>query len=646
MRVNCGNCNTNFNLDESLVKPSGSKVRCSKCKHIFIVYPPQREEETPADVLADAGEQTETSFDEFESGAREDFDSDASEAVDASEADESLFGEDSEEESETESQTDDMDLSDIEKMLEVEQGSEVPPAEAEDGISQEDIDSGDEEESLDLTDIEKILDEADDSDELADEKNDDDQDLVFDLDEELELKAGEEQISPTTELDLGDLEKMFEAGEDLEASMDEEMPMSSDLETDEGGLSLAEDTEEVEISDELESDADEETPALEAEDVGEALGFDMESVEEEDQVDLSGEEDTPSEEETAMLGLEWGGEDLSPMEEPEITDEETDNIDLGLVTELEPETSELTAEEVEPEEISIEDISEMAGEEEPEIFLEEKSELTLEGQDEGFEDVGGISSESLKRKVDGEQLADFGEEDMDFPDDAIPDIPDEDETFMDETVGIEETLEEEVDEEMEMEKVSTGGVKKVVLRILAALLVVILVLAALIFLQYKGIIHDVPYLDRLNLPFLTQKTTQVTDFGNLHIGTSDVEYRYLDSEKAGRMFIVTGKVKNNYSEPRSYIQLTSSVYTKGQTKEDPPADTATAYSGNIIADLELSQMTPAAIRTRLGNRSGENNSNVNVAPGEERPFMIVFFNLPASMDWYSLTVVGSSSGGK
>ncbi|MBC8277666.1 MAG: zinc-ribbon domain-containing protein [FCB group bacterium] len=56
MIITCEKCNTSFNLDESLVKPAGSKVRCSVCKHISVAYPPApiEEPETP-EVVAVAG---------------------------------------------------------------------------------------------------------------------------------------------------------------------------------------------------------------------------------------------------------------------------------------------------------------------------------------------------------------------------------------------------------------------------------------------------------------------------------------------------------------------------------------------------------------------------------------------------------------
>jgi predicted Zn finger-like uncharacterized protein len=42
MIIQCEKCQTKFNLDESLIKRGGSKVRCSLCKQTFIVYPPER----------------------------------------------------------------------------------------------------------------------------------------------------------------------------------------------------------------------------------------------------------------------------------------------------------------------------------------------------------------------------------------------------------------------------------------------------------------------------------------------------------------------------------------------------------------------------------------------------------------------------
>jgi predicted Zn finger-like uncharacterized protein len=42
MIIQCEKCRTKFNLDDSLLKREGSKVRCSLCTHIFVAYPPEQ----------------------------------------------------------------------------------------------------------------------------------------------------------------------------------------------------------------------------------------------------------------------------------------------------------------------------------------------------------------------------------------------------------------------------------------------------------------------------------------------------------------------------------------------------------------------------------------------------------------------------
>ena len=50
MILTCEKCDTSFSFDENLIKSSGSKVRCSKCRHIFVVVPPTSVAETEPDV--------------------------------------------------------------------------------------------------------------------------------------------------------------------------------------------------------------------------------------------------------------------------------------------------------------------------------------------------------------------------------------------------------------------------------------------------------------------------------------------------------------------------------------------------------------------------------------------------------------------
>ena len=39
MIISCNECDSTFSVDDSLIKDTGSKVRCSKCNSVFLAYP-------------------------------------------------------------------------------------------------------------------------------------------------------------------------------------------------------------------------------------------------------------------------------------------------------------------------------------------------------------------------------------------------------------------------------------------------------------------------------------------------------------------------------------------------------------------------------------------------------------------------------
>jgi len=46
--IECAHCQTRFKLADDKLRPEGTKVRCSKCKEIFTVFPPEGDEQPPA----------------------------------------------------------------------------------------------------------------------------------------------------------------------------------------------------------------------------------------------------------------------------------------------------------------------------------------------------------------------------------------------------------------------------------------------------------------------------------------------------------------------------------------------------------------------------------------------------------------------
>jgi len=91
MVVQCESCLTEFNINESLLKDEGSKVRCSRCRHVFTAYPsapvPTVEPVESSDVseVVDpvALEKTDAAIPEIEVGAEKEPENGAGVALDS-----------------------------------------------------------------------------------------------------------------------------------------------------------------------------------------------------------------------------------------------------------------------------------------------------------------------------------------------------------------------------------------------------------------------------------------------------------------------------------------------------------------------------------------------------------------------------------
>lgn len=110
-----------------------------------------------------------------------------------------------------------------------------------------------------------------------------------------------------------------------------------------------------------------------------------------------------------------------------------------------------------------------------------------------------------------------------------------------------------------------------------------------------------------------------------------------DSAKTTRILIIYGVVRNDYQEPRSFIKL------RGHLLGDDEKILADrfVYAGNTLSEEELKTLPLNEIYARLMIKGGDNNTNKNVAPGTEIPFMVVFGDLPDGMKQYRIDVVGS-----
>lgn len=157
----------------------------------------------------------------------------------------------------------------------------------------------------------------------------------------------------------------------------------------------------------------------------------------------------------------------------------------------------------------------------------------------------------------------------------------------------------------------------------------------------------IPYLDDINLkiPFINTsiKSDKIDPTGNLKIIPIEatVSEKFIENNKIGTMLVITGKVRNEYDHPRSYIKVTAKLYADDKTL----VKTAAVYCGNVISEKDLKSLEFSAINRRLQNKPGDQKINVDVKADKTIPFMIVFHRLPDNLAEYTVEVSRSIKNG-
>jgi predicted Zn finger-like uncharacterized protein len=145
----------------------------------------------------------------------------------------------------------------------------------------------------------------------------------------------------------------------------------------------------------------------------------------------------------------------------------------------------------------------------------------------------------------------------------------------------------------------------------------------------------------IKIPLLESLTggpeSGIIDPGNLRIALLDelIKSEFVDSNTAGRLFVVKGKVRNDYSEARNFIMVKGALYSKdGKT-----ADNKTIYCGNTLSGTDLQALDKATMDRKLRKRS-----SFSVPSGKVIPFLVVFSDLPQDLGEFSVEVVSSAPG--
>jgi len=753
MIITCEECRTSFNLDEKLLKPTGSKVRCSKCGDVFITFPPPPEAvappeaepvapavpappvaerpeataledfETPAaeeaddmdlgldlepdeeDLATAASEESELPVDELDLsdlGLDEDTEDEPSaevSEVETAAADAELdaeldfsdldLGDDeaeipeavSEEPSGGPEEEGELDLSDLDLDLDQEEGAAPSEAEiaVEDDLDLSDLDLGaDIEEAvvasggeapagdeLDLSDldldpdIEEAAAEAEPAAPAADDELDlSDLDLGPDV-EEAAAEAAPAAPGAEDELNLNDLDLDLDL-EDEDAMPDDEVVAAGELDLDELDLEAMEDEgistgdmDELDLGAELE-----EAPA----DAGEGLDLDdleLDEVEDESaaedvlgdlDLDLGAEDDSPAAAVvTPQQEISAGQLDISELEavfdapddEVDTSDESVEEYDL----EFDMETLE-GDEAAEPEAVALSDSADELDLEEVETMLdssEEEMAPAAEGPD--------LSDDGMDLELDLEEMEPEEADELSMTPDisALDGLPGADTTDYGAASAFAETMDMET---LEKESMALEGalpdagaaqavapVKQKRRRGIGKPVKILLYLFLLMAVAGGALYYSVMFMG-IQIPYVSDfLNPQDESVNRIEIIQGTVRSKFVENNKAGKLFIITGRVTNGYKKPRNFLSVTGKLYGKGNKR----VATQTVFAGNMLTAIEQATLDLPSINKRLRNRVGEKKQNMNVKPGAGLPFMVVFANLPAQLEEFTVELGTSIS---
>lgn len=173
----------------------------------------------------------------------------------------------------------------------------------------------------------------------------------------------------------------------------------------------------------------------------------------------------------------------------------------------------------------------------------------------------------------------------------------------------------------------------------AWVLLLILLLAAL----GAGVYYAVMYMN-IQIPYVSDylKPKPKDPAGILSLSTMDINSKFIENSQSGRLFVITGKVRNGYSMRRNTVRLQGKLFTKGKVL----VKTEFSYAGVLINDQELATLSIAEIKQLLNAAPPPLDATGNVQPGQNLPFMVVFSDLPAAeqLDEFAVELVSSLPG--
>lgn len=118
----------------------------------------------------------------------------------------------------------------------------------------------------------------------------------------------------------------------------------------------------------------------------------------------------------------------------------------------------------------------------------------------------------------------------------------------------------------------------------------------------------------------------------------DVAQYHVKNSKIGGLVVIEGKVRNNFTSPRELISLEAELYNA----EGKVLASRRQIAGISLSSFQLEVLDKTELENTLNRKLDIITSNINVMPGAEVPFTIVFSDIPAGASDYKVRIAGAS----
>ena len=115
----------------------------------------------------------------------------------------------------------------------------------------------------------------------------------------------------------------------------------------------------------------------------------------------------------------------------------------------------------------------------------------------------------------------------------------------------------------------------------------------------------------------------------------NVRQYYVDNEKVGKVFVVEGRVVNEFPQPKELFTVEAGIYDKDQKT----LALKKQLCGVQLSLFQLQVLSEKEMESFLNNKIEILTNNTNVMPGGEVPFMVLFYAPPKGVAEFGVKIV-------